>query len=131
MQLTALPIPFVMTRDRAQSLPFWRDVLGFDVIEEGAYAVILGHGDLRIGLVSTSDLTPSAHTVLGLPVADIEAASGELATAGVSFIEYPGLTEGPHQIWTAPGGGKRLNWFTDPDGNVLGLIEERPAYLAE
>lgn len=128
MQLTALPIPYVMTRDLGVALPFWRDVLGFAVEVEGGTSVTLAHGPMRIGLVMDGSHQSSPHPVMGLPVADIEGASQGLAAKGVVFLNYPGLTEGTWKIWTSPPRGgfvKRMNWFSDPEGTVLGLVEVR------
>ena len=78
--------------------------------------------DLR--LTTVADHVPSAHPVLCWRVADIIATSRELAARGVTYKSYPGMTEGDYQIWTSDDGKTRLNWFADPDGNVLGLAQD-------
>ena len=48
-------------------------------------------------------------------VPDIEAKLAEVTTAGAT------VKEAPHDV----GGGRLVASFTDPDGNVLGLIQDR------
>jgi catechol 2,3-dioxygenase-like lactoylglutathione lyase family enzyme len=120
----AVPTAFILTRDRAVALPFYRDVLGLRMVQENDASADLDARGLDLRLVGNSSHVPSPHPVLCWRVADIEAASRDLAGKGVTFAEYPGMTEGPYQIWTSDDGKTRLNWFSDPDGNVLGLAQE-------
>jgi predicted enzyme related to lactoylglutathione lyase len=50
-------------------------------------------------------------------VADIKAKLAEVTAAGATVKEPA----------SDVGGGRLVASFTDPDGNVLGLIEDRPA----
>ena len=68
--------------------------------------------------------TPAPFTILNFVVPDIDAAVDELAAKGVRFEHYEGELQtdarGIHrEATTSP-----IAWFTDPDGNVLSLIEE-------
>ena len=120
----AIPVAFILTRDRAVSLPFYRDVLGLQLVEDGEASADFDARGLDLRLVTIPDHAPSPHPVLTWRVADIQAASAALAAKGVGFAAYPGLTEGEFQIWTSEDNRTRLNWFIDPDGNVLGLAQE-------
>ena len=42
---------------------------------------------------------------------------------GVVFERYDGMQQDGRSIWTVPGGGARIAWFKDPDGNTLSLTE--------
>ena len=46
-----------------------------------------------------------------------------LKAKGARFLTYPGFTHDADAIWSSPGGGARVAWFTDPDGNVLSLTQ--------
>ena len=48
-------------------------------------------------------------------VSDIEAKLAEVTAAGAA------VQESPHDV----GGGRLVATFTDPDGNVLGLVQDR------
>jgi catechol 2,3-dioxygenase-like lactoylglutathione lyase family enzyme len=62
----------------------------------------------------------TVHTLAHFEVDDIEAAIADLEAKGVTFLDY---TEGPlittnHIAQIGPARGA---WFTDPDGNILGV----------
>jgi predicted enzyme related to lactoylglutathione lyase len=42
---------------------------------------------------------------------------------GVTFRIYEGFGQDADGIWSVPGGGARVAWFADPDGNVLSLTQ--------
>jgi predicted enzyme related to lactoylglutathione lyase len=50
-------------------------------------------------------------------VPDIEAKLAEVTAAGAE------VKQAPRDV----GGGRLVASFTDPDGNVLGLVQDRPA----
>lgn len=119
----ARPIAFILTRDPAALLPFYTGVLGLTVTGADDYGTVLDARGLELRLTRIEDHQPGPHPVLTWRVPDIRAASAELAARGVTFLVYEGFDQGEHGIWTAPDGGVKVNWFADPEGNVLGLTE--------
>ena len=113
---------YVMSRDRAAILPFWRDTLGLTVTEDAPHAVTLAGAGVDLQIVTASDATASPHPILSWTVPDIVATSTALAARGVVFHSYPGMTEGPLGLCTLPD-GSRMNWFSDPEGHVLMLVQ--------
>ena len=71
----------------------------------------------------TSISTRGGHTQVGIAVPDIEAAVAELRSRGVTFEEYdtPALRT-VDGIAVQPG-GDRAAWFTDSEGNVVGVVQ--------
>jgi catechol 2,3-dioxygenase-like lactoylglutathione lyase family enzyme len=124
LPVEAIPVAFILTRDRTVALPFYRDVLGLRLVQEDDASADLDARGLDLRLVTVPDHLPSPHPMLNWRVADITAAARDLAAKGVSFTAYPGMTEGDFQIWASDDGKTKLNWFADPDGNVLGLAQE-------
>lgn len=120
---SAKPVVIIATRDRAISLPFYRDTLGLPLLAEDPYAAVLGLNGAVIRLSTISDWTPHAHTVFGFEVADIAATIRILTGKGVTFIVYPGFGQSQDGVWTAPDGNAKVAWFNDPDGNNLSLTE--------
>lgn len=114
---------FILTRDRARAKAFYSGTMGFALLAEDDFAATYDMAGLAVRLTDVADHRPSPHSVLGWNVPDILAVSAGLAARGVAFQHHPGLTEGPFGIWTAPDGRTRVNWFADPDGNVLSLTQ--------
>jgi hypothetical protein len=69
-----------------------------------------------------ADHVPATFTILNFPVADIERAVDELATAGVRFEHYGGELETDAK-GIFRGGGPLIAWFKDPAGNILSVLE--------
>lgn len=118
----ATPVAFVLTKDRALSLPFYRDVLGLPLLFEDPFSAVfdLGSGAI-MRLTTVEGHTPNPHTVLGWEVADLSATMTSLRTKGVVFKVYEFLGMEDDAIWTSPDGQARLAWFDDPEGNNLSL----------
>jgi predicted enzyme related to lactoylglutathione lyase len=69
----------------------------------------------QIGLVPSGGPQGMTSPVAYWHVPDIEAKLAEVTAAGAA------VKEAPHDV----GGGRLVASFTDPDGNVLGLLEDR------
>jgi predicted enzyme related to lactoylglutathione lyase len=119
----AIPIGIICVRDRERAKPFYRDVLGLDLVHEDAFAAVFEVGGMSVRLSTVPGFTPHEHTVFGFRVPDIEAAVKALAANGVSFNRYEGFKQDALGIWAAPGGAVRVAWFKDPDGNVLSVTQ--------
>jgi catechol 2,3-dioxygenase-like lactoylglutathione lyase family enzyme len=118
----ASPVTFVLTRDRALTLPFYRDVLGLPLVSEDPFAAVFDLGGVRLRLTTVERHVPSGHTVLGWSVPDIRAAMAALKAKGVTFAVYEGFGQDADGLWTAPGNGTaQVCWFHDPEGNNLSL----------
>lgn len=124
LPVDARPVSFILTADRLRAKPFYAGVLGLKILAEDPFAVTfdLG-GGATMRLTDLPDHKAAGHTVLGWTVADIGAAAADLKARGVTFTIYDGFGQDADGIWSAPGGGARVAWFTDPDGNVLSLTQ--------
>ena len=119
----AKPMAFILVRDRAKAKSFYKDVLGLTLVSEDEYADSYDLNGTPLRLTTVEDWTAHPHTVVGWEVPDIAATSAALAAKGVKFNVYDGFGQGEHGIWTAPDGKRKINWFNDPEGNVLSLME--------
>jgi catechol 2,3-dioxygenase-like lactoylglutathione lyase family enzyme len=119
----AKAMSFIITRDRAKAIAFYRDVLGFRQTGEDDFAAVFDLNGTMLRISTLKDFQPQQHTVLGWEVSDIEASVKALTAKGVAFNRYPGFDHDELGIWTAPGSTDRVAWFLDPDGNNLSLAQ--------
>jgi hypothetical protein len=71
-----------------------------------------------------SGTTDATLTVLNFEVDDIDQAVDELTGRGVRFERYASIPADEKGIVrTAP--SPHIAWFTDPDGNILAVLQER------
>jgi catechol 2,3-dioxygenase-like lactoylglutathione lyase family enzyme len=120
----ARPVAFILTADRTRAKPFYAGALGLPILSEDDFAVTLDLGEgATIRLTDLPGHVAADHTVLGWSVPDIRDAVADLRRKGVTFRVYEGFGQDQDGIWTPPGGGPQVAWFTDPDGNVLSLTQ--------
>ena len=125
MLTSARIVAFVPSTDLARSREFYESVLGLPVAHADGFAVVVDSpaGVIRITDVGGS-LAVQPFTILGWQVDDLDAEIDALAGRGVEFTRYPGMDQDERGVWTAPGGGARVAWFRDPDGNTLSLDQQ-------
>lgn len=111
----------VTVSDVTSALAFYRDVLGLEFLfSPGEQLAFLAAGDIRIMLTTPQGAgTVGANSLLYFVVSDIGAVHASLLERGAKDERGPELTAQmlDHELWTA--------FVRDPDGNLVGLIEER------
>jgi catechol 2,3-dioxygenase-like lactoylglutathione lyase family enzyme len=111
--------------DTAAARQFYADTLGLEVTEEyGLLTLHLNGGDRPTLIYPKPDHAPATYTILNFKVDDIEAAVDALAARGVEFLRYEGMEQDERGIMRA--GGPYIAWFTDPAGNILSVLQDRP-----
>jgi predicted enzyme related to lactoylglutathione lyase len=101
--------------DLAAAKPVYAALLGIEPQHDADYYVGFEAEGQHIGLVPGSGPEAMTAPVAYWHVADIEAKLAEVTAAGAT------VKEAPHDV----GWGRRVATFTDPDGNVLGLLQDR------
>jgi predicted enzyme related to lactoylglutathione lyase len=102
--------------DRAKKV--YTALLGMPPTADSPYYVGFEAAGQQIGLVPGGGPQGMTSPVAFWHVPDIEARLAEVTAAGAA------VKEAPHDV----GGGRQVATFTDPDGNLLGLIQDpRPA----
>lgn len=111
----------VTVSDVGSALAFYRDVLGLRFLfSAGPDLAFLDAGGVRIMLSTPQGHgSPGANSVLFFLVADAVAAHDELVSRGAASERAGALTARmpDHELWIA--------FVRDPDGNLVGLMEER------
>jgi catechol 2,3-dioxygenase-like lactoylglutathione lyase family enzyme len=115
-------IALVPITDAARAKAFYAEKLGLKFVSEDPFAVVFDANGIMLRLTKVKEFTPQPFSILSWEVADIEAAVGQLTTAGVVFERYGFFKQDDLGIWTAPDGTK-VAWFLDPDGNNLGIVQ--------
>ena len=106
--------------DFQASLAFYRDRLGLQLLFEAPPSMaFLECGGIRLMLTIPEGAHDHPSSILYFTVGDIDAAFDELRANDVDFIDAPHLISrmGSTELWMA--------FFRDPDGNVMGLMQER------
>jgi predicted enzyme related to lactoylglutathione lyase len=101
--------------DLAAAKAVYTALLGIEPQADGPYYVGFEAEGQQIGLVPGGGPQGMTSPVAYWHVGDIEAKLAEVTAAGAT------LHEAAHDV----GGGRLVATFTDPDGNVLGLIQDR------
>ena len=101
--------------DLAAAKPVYAALLGVAPSADAEYYVGFDVAGQHIGLVPGGGPQGMTAPVAYWHVADIEAKLAEVTAAGAT------LKEAPHNV----GGSRLVASFTDPDGNVLGLIQDQ------
>ena len=101
--------------DLQKSKPIYAALLGTDPQADSEYYVGFQAEGQQIGLVPGGGPQGMTSPIAYWHVADIEAKLAEVTAAGAA------VREPAHDV----GGGRLVATFTDPDGNVLGLLQDR------
>lgn len=103
--------------DLAVAKPVYVALLGVEPIVDQPYYVGFEVGGQHIGLVPNGGPASNPSPVTYWQVPDIEAKLGEVIAAGATVKEQS------HDV----GGGRLIATVADPDGNVLGLLQDTAA----
>ena len=117
-------VGFVATAKPDQAKRFYADALGLALLDDGPYALVFsaGGGANTIRVQKVPRVTPAGYTSLGWVVEHIERTIADLASRGVKFERFEGMTQSASGVWRTPD-GSAVAWFKDPDGNILSLTE--------
>lgn len=110
----------IPVHDVPRAVAFYRDRLGLQLLFEAPPSMaFLECGGIRLMLTIPEGAHDHPSSILYFTVGDIDATFEELHAGGVEFIDAPHLISrmGSVELWMA--------FFRDPDGNVMGLMQER------
>lgn len=111
----------VTVSDTEKALAFYRDILGLEFLfAPTAELAFVQAGDVRIMLSAPQGAgTVGANSILYFAVAEIEQAFEEIVSKGADSERAPALAAQmpDHELW--------IGFLKDPDGNLVGLLEEK------
>ncbi|MER6662918.1 VOC family protein [Amycolatopsis japonica] len=109
--------------DLQKAQKFYGGTLGFEVTKKFGQLHVHLPGGHKVLIYRKPDHRPATYTALYLPVGDVDEAVDELTARGVVFERYTKPRTDEKGIFR--GRGPDIAWFTDPDGNVIAVVEER------
>ena len=116
-------VAFVPTTDSQKARAFYEGVLGLRFVKEDGFAMVLDANGIIVRVAKVPPpFTPAPFTILGWQVPDIEKIAAGLQGKGVHFERFGFFEQDKLGIWTAPS-GDRVEWFKDPDGNMLSVSQ--------
>ena len=111
----------ITVSDVGVALPFYRDILGLTFLFSPApNLAFLAAGSVRIMLSTPQGAGTVAHnSIIYFKATDIAATHAAIIQRGAKNERGPQLTAKmpDHELWTA--------FVRDPDGNLVGLMEEK------
>ena len=111
----------ITVSDVSTALPFYRDVLGLTFLfSPGPNLAFLAAGGVRLMLSTPQGAgTPGHNSILYFKVTDIAATHAAIVGRGAASERAPQMVAKmpDHELW--------LGFLRDPDGNLIGLMEER------
>jgi predicted enzyme related to lactoylglutathione lyase len=111
----------ITVSDVGTALPFYRDVLGLAFLFSPApNLAFLAAGKVRLMLSTPQGAgTPGHNSIIYFAVTDIEATHAAIVEHGAINERAPQLTAKmpDHELWAS--------FVRDPDGNLIGLMEEK------
>jgi predicted enzyme related to lactoylglutathione lyase len=111
----------ITVSDVGTALPFYRDVLGLTFLfSPTPNLAFLSAGSVRIMLSTPQGAGSINHnSILYFKATDIEGIHAAIVARGAKNERGPQLTARmpDHELWTA--------FVRDPDGNIVGLMEEK------
>lgn len=103
---------------------FYADTLGpTEVSAEGDELIVFKSGDTSLNVYRSQYAGTNQATAVTWAVGDdLEDVVRALDAIGVTFEHYdmPGMVREGH---IHNGGGRKVAWFKDPDGNILNLVD--------
>jgi len=102
-------------------LPFYRDALGLRFLfSPGPNLAFLAAGTVRLMLTTPQGAgAPGQNSILYFKVTDIATTHNTIVARGATSERTPQLTARmpDHELW--------ISFLRDPDGNLVGLLEEK------
>jgi catechol 2,3-dioxygenase-like lactoylglutathione lyase family enzyme len=112
----------ISTSRLAEAERFYTEVLGLQLRRRSNGNLIydVGGADLTLGRVLSTQ--PSAHTVMGFAVGDLDAVITELSKRGITWERFEGVPHDARGVVITPD-GDQVAWFRDPDGNIISIVQ--------
>lgn len=115
--------PTLPASDLARARTFWGETLECEIVEERVDGFLVEAGGARFLVYPSQFAGTNEATAAAFAVEDVELEVKRLRSRGVEFMDYdlPDFTTVDGIISTPD--GHRGAWFTDSEGNIIGLSD--------
>jgi predicted enzyme related to lactoylglutathione lyase len=106
---------------------FYSETLGLQVTEREEGLEIELMGGAHVFVYPSPTNKPAEFTILNFMVEDVEKTVDELNAKGVMMEQYhmPPYIDTNTKGIAQQGSGRKMAWFKDPAGNIIGLLQEK------
>ena len=117
----------IAVKDLTRARNWYAEKLGLEPAHVAEDELVYNRpGGTGFTMFETSSAGTAKNTVAVWRVADLRAEVATLRSRGVQFLDVEiGGVKTVDGIYVDPDGDELTAWFSDPDGNVLGLAEDR------
>lgn len=114
----------VAVKDMDAAAKFYGDTLGLSVGMESPGGTFYKTGKTGIFVYPSGFAGSNKATAAAWNVEDVEGAVAELKAKGVEFEHYPDMPDVELKGDVHVMGELKAAWFTDPDGNILNIVNQ-------
>lgn len=124
-------IPTLAAADLQRAQAWYADRLGLAPLHVLRDEVIYRQGRTHFSVFTTPAAGTARNTVAVWRVADLRSEMAALRAHGVAFNDYDlGELKTVDGVYTNPDDGTLNAWFTDSEGNILGIAEDHGTVIA-
>jgi catechol 2,3-dioxygenase-like lactoylglutathione lyase family enzyme len=113
---------FTGTTRPEESRAFYEEALGLELVRDDHVAMLFRSGGTVLRITKLHEHHPQPFTVVGWEVSDIHEVVEDLASRGIEFQHFPGMSQDDRGVATFYT-GDQVAWLLDPDRNILSLTQ--------
>lgn len=123
MLTNAIATATIPAEDLERAKTFYAETLGLKLVATAPFGVTFEAGKGSQIFVYQRARTKAEHTAITFYVSDVVKSVKELTAKGVKFEQYDFDPIKTDAMGVADTPGGKAAWLTDPEGNILALIE--------
>ncbi len=113
--------PSLAVRDLKEAIAFYRDTLGFNIVDENRNGVWFEAGSSRFTIYESAFAGSNKGTAMIFEVIDPDSEVKALKSRGITFEHYDNIPDIHREGEMHVVKDFRCAWFKDPSGNILSI----------
>jgi predicted enzyme related to lactoylglutathione lyase len=123
MLTKAIAAATIPAEDLERARKFYTEVLGLKLAKDQLFGFTLEAGNGSQVFIYQRERTKAEHTAITFYVPDLVKTVTELTAKGVKFEQYKFDPIKTNEMGIAETPGGKAAWLTDPEGNILAIVE--------